>query len=192
MLEDHCKHPVRARALVLSSLVLLIVSLTGITAPAQESTSAPIRVPPPSGHVARSGPAALRRTWGPSPLHSSGWWLGSTGIALVLAVCGAICVAARKYRPQDSPALVRVVGRVSLSPRHSIFMVRAGQRVLLVGTGTQGAPTLLGELFEDDQTEGATGPSSGRSALEIREGRPVAASGLRTTHGVDVRLGDEE
>lgn len=62
---------------------------------------------------------------------------------------------------------LRVVGRVSLSPRHSIYMVRAGERVWLIGTGSQGAPTLLGELTAEAAT-------------------PRAATGL------DVRLGEEE
>ena len=65
---------------------------------------------------------------------------GFGGITLVLAVCGAICVAARKYWPRESVGSLRVVGRVSLSSRHSIYLVRAGERVLLIGTGSQGAP----------------------------------------------------
>jgi flagellar biogenesis protein FliO len=124
---------------------------------------------------------------------SGGWWMGSVGIALVLAICGAICVVARKYWHQESAGLVHVVGRVSLSPRHSIFLIRAGQRVLLIGTGTQGAPTLLGELTEADQAEDSADP--GRpptSSLTVRVGRPFEAASVRTTPGVDIRLGDEE
>jgi flagellar protein FliO/FliZ len=172
-----------------SSLVVLFVFMAGTAALAQQPTPAPIRVPPPSDHVARS---AASSEPGASPLHSSGWWLGSTGIALVLAVCGAICVAARKYRPQDSTAPVRVVGRVSLTPRHSIFMVQAGRRVLLIGTGSQGAPTLLGELSEDDQIDGEAGRARQHPAQGIRESRLVAAIGPRSAHGLDVRLGEEE
>ena len=117
---------------------------------------------------------------------SRGWWLGSTGIALVLAICGAICVAARKYRPQDSAGLVQVVGRVSLTPRHSIFVVRAGQRSLLIGTGAQGAPTLLGELTEADQAgdQGRAGRRSVASRSEARGAGSLArALGRRDDAG---------
>jgi flagellar biogenesis protein FliO len=122
-----------------------------------------------------------------SPL-AAGWWMGSTAIALALAICGAACVAARKYWPQNSTGLVHVVGRVSLSPRQSIFLVRAGRRVILVGAGGQGAPTLLGELTETEQTENEDeaadpDPSSSPGLLASPVGR-------RTGAAPDRRLGD--
>ncbi len=140
----------------------------------QSLPSAPelIRVPRPSSHLSRFNSGASSSSLATPAPGSSGWWLSSVGITLVLVVCGALCVAARKYRPQGSTGLVQVVGRVSLSPRHSIFLVRAGPRVLLIGTGAQGAPALLGEL---------TGTSEPDRA-------PVASS----MPGVDLRLGDEE
>ena len=76
---------------------------------------------------------------------------------------------------------MQVVGRVSLSPKHSIYMVRAGQRTLLIGTGSQGAPALLGVLDEDGAVE------------EPAEGTPgLQASSRRSTPRVDLRLGEEE
>lgn len=175
------------RSRILCSLVLLFSFLTGVAAPAQESEPSTIRVPPPSSQNGRVGAGASSQI-GTSSVHSSGWWLGTSGIALVLAICGGICVAARKYRPQNSTALVQVVGRVSLSPRHSIFMVRAGRRLLLVGTGSQGAPTLLGELYEDDETERE---ADGGTVPADREGRRDALTSLQTTQGLDILLGAE-
>jgi flagellar biogenesis protein FliO len=120
-----------------------------------------------------------------------GWWMGSTAIALALAICGAACAAARKYWPQNSTGLVRVVGRVSLSPRQSIFLVRAGRRVILIGAGGQGAPTLLGELSEteqaDDQDEAADPEPSAFPGLA---GLPAPHGGTRTGTGPERRLGD--
>jgi flagellar protein FliO/FliZ len=75
-----------------------------------------------------------------------GWWLGMAGMALVVAICGAIGVAVRRFSPRAAHGAVQVVGRVSLSPRHTVYLLRAGQRVLLIGAGPQGAPALLGEL----------------------------------------------
>jgi flagellar protein FliO/FliZ len=152
-----------------------------------------VRVPRPSNHRYPFAPGADSSGLSPSSPVSTGWWLGSAGIALAMAVCGAVCVAARKYWPQDSSGLVHVVGRVSLSPKHSIYLVRAGQRILLIGTGAQGAPTLLGELGGDDQTEEPTGDARGRTApYLVLPGRPPQASSQRTVPLVDVRLGEDE
>jgi flagellar biogenesis protein FliO len=117
--------------------------------------------------------------------------MGSTAIALVLAICGAACAAARKYWPQNSTGMVRVVGRVSLSPRQSIFLVRAGRRVILIGAGGQGAPTLLGELSETEQTddqEEAADPEP--LSFPGLAGQPAPLAGRRTGTGPDRRLGD--
>ncbi len=87
---------------------------------------------------------------------SGGWWIGTAGIALALAVCGWASVASRKFLPKgagNAPNL-RVVGRTSLSPKHTVYLLDVGGRVLLIGTGPQGAPSLLGEL-DGDETSGA-------------------------------------
>jgi flagellar biogenesis protein FliO len=91
-----------------------------------------------------------------TPSHSGGtstggWWLGTTAAALALAACGWASVAAKRYRPGGvaGAAGLRVVGRTSLSPRHTVYLLQAGDRVLIVGTGPQGAPSLLGELDAD-------------------------------------------
>ena len=177
-MPEEFSNPFRRFRLTLCTSLVVVSVLTGGTAIAEDSAVVPVPVPPPSQLAGRTGSAATSFNLGSSPSHSSGWWLGSTGVALILAVCGAICVAARKFRPQDPTAPLRVIGRVSLSPRHSIFMVRAGQRVLLVGTGSQGPPSLLGELFDDDQNEEATGMAGHGTSLEaarITPPRPPAS-----------------
>jgi flagellar biogenesis protein FliO len=87
---------------------------------------------------------------------TSGWWLGTTGIVLALAVCGALSLAARRgWRwPQgQAGGMFRVIGRTSLSPRHAVHLLRVGDRVLIVGTGPQSAPSLLGELTDLDELQ---------------------------------------
>jgi Flagellar biosynthesis protein, FliO len=110
---------------------------------------APLARPfPPRGSIARRG--AER------PEGTGGWWLGTAGIALALAVCGGISVATRRgWRWPQSTAgtTLRVLGRTSLSPRHTVHLLSIGQRVLIVGTGPQGAPSLLGELTDPDDLE---------------------------------------
>ncbi len=68
------------------------------------------------------------------------------GIALALAAVGAIAAASRRLAPRPSSSTVQVVGRVSLPPKHSVYMLRVGRRVLLIGVGPQGPPSLITEL----------------------------------------------
>jgi flagellar biogenesis protein FliO len=157
--------------------------------PSQE----PLRVPRPSGHRSQLGSVVSSPESVPRGPGSSGWWLGSAGITLVLAICGAICVAARKYWPQESAGALRVVGRVSLSSRHSIFLVRAGERVLLIGTGSQGAPSLLGELTEAERALDWADPARrGPYSPDARTARPFEVTTTRATPSLDIRLGDDE
>src|SRR5271157_267599 len=94
---------------------------------------------------------------------------------------------------QESAGSLRVVGRVSLSSRHSIFLVRAGERVLLIGTGSQGAPSLLGELTEAERAldladSGCRHPYS----PDARTAGPFEVTTTRATPSLDIHLGDDE
>jgi hypothetical protein len=80
---------------------------------------------------------------------ADGWYLGLAGIALALAVCGGFVATARRLFPQGASPGVQIVSRVSLSPKHSVYLLRIGGRVLLVGAGPQGPPTLISELDDD-------------------------------------------
>jgi flagellar protein FliO/FliZ len=88
---------------------------------------------------------------------SDGWYLGMAGIAVVLALGGGIAAAARRFAPRSGVGALQVVSRVSLSPKHTVYLLRAGGRVLLVGTGPQGAPSLISELDEIPQIQAAPG-----------------------------------
>ena len=80
---------------------------------------------------------------------SGGWWLGSAGIALALAIFGGISLASRKYLPKSETSPLRVIGRTSLSPKHTVYLLKVGEKTLIIGTGPQGSPTLLGEMEPD-------------------------------------------
>lgn len=43
-------------------------------------------------------------------------------------------------------AMVQVLQRVPLDARRALYVVRAGERLLLVGVGESGAPTLVAEI----------------------------------------------
>ncbi len=78
------------------------------------------------------------------------------GIAVILAIGGGITVVARRFAPRSATGAVQVVGRVSLSPKHSVYLLRVGRKVLLVGAGPQGPPSLISEL--DDIPDRPPGP----------------------------------
>jgi flagellar protein FliO/FliZ len=70
----------------------------------------------------------------------------TAGLALVLAICGGLGVVARRYLPKGVVGSMKVIGRVGLTPKHAVYMVQVGRRVLVIGTGPQGAPSLISEL----------------------------------------------
>lgn len=136
------------------------------------------RVPLPShdGSARRAGTGAQS---------TSGWWLGTVGIAVALAIFGGVSIASRRYLPQQGAGSLRVVGRTSLSPKHTVYLLKAGDRILIVGAGPQGAPSLLGELTEPAETER---PSPGKQ-------KPTPApspAGPTVAARFDRRVGDDE
>jgi flagellar protein FliO/FliZ len=109
----------------------------------------------------RTSRAAIfrRLAKGARPGGSDSWSLVMIGITLALAVCGGIIVVGRRVLPQGAGVGMQVVGRVSLSPKHSVYLLRVGRRVLLVGAGPQGSPSLISEL--DDLAEIEPDPPRG-------------------------------
>ncbi|MFI5306541.1 MAG: FliO/MopB family protein [Polyangiales bacterium] len=59
-------------------------------------------------------------------------------------------------------ASLEVLARLPLEPRKSLYLVRAGKRLLLLATGDGGAPRLLTELDEsvlEAETSSVRGPA---------------------------------
>jgi hypothetical protein len=141
-----CRRPAGERILAAILLTIILAAFEGSAARAQErapnsstlpssseslkaadgdgqaaSASAspePLRVPRPSGHLSRLGPVAGSPQPAARAPGSSGWWLGSAGITLVLAVCGAICIAARNYWPRESAGSLRDRKSTRLNSSH--------------------------------------------------------------------------
>jgi flagellar biogenesis protein FliO len=73
----------------------------------------------------------------------------------VLALLGACALALLGLRALQrraagaSAGVIEVVQRVALEPRKSLYVVRAGQRVLLIGCGESGGPALVAELSSE-------------------------------------------
>jgi hypothetical protein len=96
----------------------------------------------PIGHRALPQPARLGAV--------EGWW--TAGLAVTLCITGGGIALIRQLVPRRVCGFVRVVGRVSLSPRHALYVLRVGEQVLLIGTGPQGAPALISELDIPSET----------------------------------------
>jgi flagellar protein FliO/FliZ len=134
-----------------TGLVVAMVTFAARPALGDASGAADAR----GGQPIRSKPARLSGlAWlrgGASATGSDNWGAGTACLALVLAICGGLAVAARRLGPRAPAAPVQVVGRVSLSPKHSVYLLRVGRRVLVVGAGPQGPPALITELVDEPQ-----------------------------------------
>ena len=84
--------------------------------------------------------------------------------ASILAIGAVLLIAGRHYQSRlvqsgrlgpvaglsDRP---QVTGRIRLTPRQSVHVVRVGGRVLVLGTGPQGSPELLTEWQADSESQ---------------------------------------
>ncbi|MBN1652324.1 MAG: flagellar biosynthetic protein FliO [Deltaproteobacteria bacterium] len=64
----------------------------------------------------------------------------------VLAIFILKSMARRGVGMRSDSGAVRVIQRIALEPRRSLYLVRAGSRLLLIGISEGGAPQLLAEL----------------------------------------------
>lgn len=89
---------------------------------------------------------------------------GGYGVALLqtLLALAAVCVLAwvvlrwgarRGLGLGASRGQVRVLERISLEPRRSLYLVKVGTRVLLIGAGEGGSPAVLAELDPSEVPE---------------------------------------
>jgi flagellar protein FliO/FliZ len=101
-------------------------------------------------------------------------WLLLRGLLALAAVCLLAYVVLkylgkRVYGAGAGGGLMRIVARLPLEPRRSLYLVEVAGRYLLVGTGENGAPATLAEI--DAATVKASAPAapgpSGPSFLEV-------------------------
>ena len=114
-------------------------------------------------------------------------------IARALIALAAVCLLAvfifrsmakRGFGTQSRLGAVRVIQRIALEPRRSLYLVRAGSRVLLIGISEGGGPQLLAELDPETVPEEATSsqPSQGlgdrlRRMIQSKRGRVYEPNG---------------
>lgn len=125
-----------------------------------------------------------------------GWWLGPAGVAGALAVVVGLSLASRRFNLSlplgaggsgRDAGLMQVVGHARLGPKQSVYLLRVGRRVLILGAGPGGSPAALGEVTDPAELERllpARGPARATPGVVARAGRPGA--------GFDHRIGDDE
>ncbi len=129
----------------------------------------------------------------------SGWAWVRTGVALVIVVALVFGVrwALRRWAGGAAPGegrAVEVLGRTSLSTRHRLYLVRMGERLLLVGGGGETLTTLAEVTDPDEMAElcraaragrGLPGLSWLRGEGEPRTGETAGPTPERPGHETD-------
>ncbi len=122
--------------------------------------AAPYAAAPPSADGLPSPavpPLPPLPTWGgslgtpadyPSIGSSIAWSFVSLGVVCLVAYFGLRWLSRRNPRAAGGHGPLRVVARQNLDPKHSVFVVEAGERCFLIGSGDQSL-SLIAELDRD-------------------------------------------
>lgn len=114
----------------------------------EEAGRKPARLSIPSSRFPTSREADQARAEGSG---ASSWWLLGLGVVLAGAGWAGVSLAGKRGasgKKKGPGVALEVVGRVSVGPRQGVCLVRVNEQVLILGTGPQGPPALLGELTE--------------------------------------------
>lgn len=124
----------------------------------------------PTTQTVRKAPADDRRI-DPGDKYM-GWWRTIGALALVVALIFGVRVAIRRLGPSAGAArgadVLRVVWRKNLTPRHQLFLLRLGGRVLLVGTGPTGMDVLM-QTSDEQEIRELLGPPKGDQQAEDKK-----------------------
>ncbi len=121
-----------------------------------------------------------------------GWWIGPAGIAAALAVFGGVSLAQKRFLPGRDSGPLQVVGRASLSPRQSVYLVRVGGRVLILGSGPQGPPSALGEITDAAELARLAPRRPARPSPPVAAPANVSVPLRPNSTGFDRRIGDDD
>jgi flagellar biogenesis protein FliO len=88
-------------------------------------------------------------------------------VLIGLTVASALALLILKRRARGETAGMRVVGRLALEPRRSIYLVEVGGKCFMVGVG-DGPMTMLGEVDRPAPTAAETLPAA--ETLQVMAG----------------------
>jgi hypothetical protein len=170
---------------VCGALVGILLAASGLAGAAERTAASPPAVPRPAASPAMAvaesaaGPEAPLPEYRPAVVGSDGVlvWDGLRGLLALGGVLLAVGLGARALRRwpgllprQVRPEGLQLVGRLPLSTKESVCLVRVGSEVLVVGVAAGGL-TLLHRLAAAAETPGTSGGGGARG----EDGRlPVA------------------
>ncbi len=109
---------------------------------------------------------------------SKPWYRRGVGaLGVVLGIVGVAFWALRRWVPSvrvSDSGIVKVVGRVAVSPKHNVALLRLGRRFILVGIAGERISTLA-EVTDADEVAELVARVGGASEFEGFLGREVTA-----------------
>lgn len=153
----------RVRSLRIA-LIGAILCLQAEALPADEHRPPTVAIAPPtavrSATIPLQRPEASKTSAAANPAGS--WWFGPVGITLALIAAGGLSWLARGRAAAAGleASGLRVIARTALSSKHTLHTVRAGERILIIGTGAGGPPALLADWPTSENAAARTGGGS--------------------------------
>ena len=144
---------------------------TAASAPAPDNREAS-----PLGRDCDGG--AEGRRVGPGTSDLGGWVRTLAALAVVVVLIFVVRLLLRRLGPVGKggkgPDAIEVLARSSLSAKHRLYLVRLGQRLVLVGSGPEGLTT-LSEVTDPDEVSRLSA-RAGATARSAKTAAPGPAS----------------
>lgn len=156
-----------------------VILCGGLIAQAETRLGKPI-----DGHESLPiSPAGAKRSTGTDATPGSSFAKTGAALSVVVVGIGVALTLARKFFPgivADSPhRIIQVMGHAPLGTKGTVYVLRCGPRVLIVG-GTTGQLTTLAEIADPDEIEEFV-RLSGAKTPDARQSRPDSADGTAPT-----------
>lgn len=144
----------RAPVRLIPGLVVMVLAARSLmSVSAGEPERAPVTIaarPQPRTSASAPETRLLRRPVSIDPgaeAPSRAWWLAPLAMSMAVLALGGLSWAARRWRlvPEPSEGRLSIVARTTLSSRHAVYMIKSGDRLLVLGTGPAGPPSLLAD-----------------------------------------------
>lgn len=162
-----------------AAALCVAILCSGLPAGAETLLGTPVERP----DAVPISPARGKRTTGTVSTPESSFTRTGAGLAVVVVGIGLALTLARKVFPGLAPdsahRIIHVLGQSPLGTKGTVYIVRCGPRVLIVG-GTTGQLTTLAEIADPDEIDEFV-RLSGTNAPGSRHPRPESTDGAAPT-----------
>jgi len=169
-MTDRCRAILTAVLVLSCSAAAMSATSRPATSRAATTTSGPTTRDREARGLQDSGVGGVEgRPVGPGTSDLGGWVRTLGALAVVVVLIFVVRLLLRRFAPARTsgalPGAIEVVARSSLSSRHRLYLVRLGQRLVLVGSGPEGLAT-LSEVTDPDEVSRL----SARAGAAVRPG----------------------